>query len=105
MGIERSTFLVGADGKIAKIFSKVKPEGHAEQLVPALVLTVRIAYNDCDATVHIFAAAIVFNFETHGAIPRGAVEEADRGMAADFGGRKIPRVSLCFRPPQGTDYL
>jgi len=36
MGIERTTFLVGADGKIAKIFSKVKPEGHAEQVLAAL---------------------------------------------------------------------
>jgi peroxiredoxin Q/BCP len=36
MGIERTTFLVGADGKIAKIFPKVKPEGHAEQVLTAL---------------------------------------------------------------------
>ena len=36
MGIERSTFVVGADGKIAKIFAKVKPEGHAEQVLAAL---------------------------------------------------------------------
>ena len=36
MGIERSTFLIGADGKIAKIFAKVKPEGHAEQVLEAL---------------------------------------------------------------------
>jgi peroxiredoxin Q/BCP len=36
MGIERTTFLVGADGKIAKIFAKVKPEGHAEQVLAAL---------------------------------------------------------------------
>jgi peroxiredoxin Q/BCP len=36
MGIERTTFLVGADGKIAKIFQKVKPEGHAEQVLAAL---------------------------------------------------------------------
>jgi peroxiredoxin len=27
---------VGADGKIAKIFPKVKPEGHAEQVLAAL---------------------------------------------------------------------
>ena len=33
MGIERTTFLVGADGKIAKIFPKVKPEGHAEEVL------------------------------------------------------------------------
>jgi len=30
MGIERTTFLIGKDGKIKKIFHKVKPEGHAE---------------------------------------------------------------------------
>jgi len=36
MGIERTTFLVGGDGKIAKIFPKVKPEGHAEQVLAAL---------------------------------------------------------------------
>ena len=36
MGIERTTFLVGADGKIAKVFPKVKPEGHAEQVLAAL---------------------------------------------------------------------
>src|ERR1700728_449797 len=28
MGIERSTFLIGKDGKIKKIFHKVKPDGH-----------------------------------------------------------------------------
>lgn len=29
MGIDRSTFVVGADGKIEAIYSNVKPEGHA----------------------------------------------------------------------------
>ncbi len=33
MGIVRSTFLIGPDGKIAHIFSPVKPEGHAEQVL------------------------------------------------------------------------
>ena len=28
MGIERSTFVIDEQGKIAKIFAKVKPEGH-----------------------------------------------------------------------------
>ena len=37
MGIERSTFLIGKDGKIAKIFRKVKPEGHAEEVHAALL--------------------------------------------------------------------
>ena len=36
MGIERSTFVIGKDGKITKIFRKVKPEGHAEQVYEAL---------------------------------------------------------------------
>ena len=36
MGIERTTFLIGKDGKIARIFHKVKPEGHAEQVFQAL---------------------------------------------------------------------
>jgi len=30
MGIERSTFVVGPDGRINKIFRKVKAAGHAE---------------------------------------------------------------------------
>jgi peroxiredoxin Q/BCP len=36
MGIERTTFVIGADGKIAKIFAKVKPEGHAAEVLEAL---------------------------------------------------------------------
>jgi thioredoxin-dependent peroxiredoxin len=36
MGIERSTFVVGEDGKIEKIFLKVKPEGHAAQVLESL---------------------------------------------------------------------
>ena len=36
MGMERSTFLIGKDGKIKKIFHKVKPEGHAEEVYGAL---------------------------------------------------------------------
>jgi peroxiredoxin Q/BCP len=36
MGIERSTFVVGPDGKIAKIYRKVTPAGHAEQVLAAL---------------------------------------------------------------------
>ena len=36
MGIERTTFLIGKDGKIKKIFAKVKPEGHAEEVYQAL---------------------------------------------------------------------
>ena len=33
IGIVRSTFLIGPDGKIAHIFSPVKPEGHAEEVL------------------------------------------------------------------------
>ena len=33
MGIARTTFLIDAHGKIEKIFEKVKPEGHAEQVL------------------------------------------------------------------------
>jgi peroxiredoxin Q/BCP len=36
MGIERSTFVIGADGKIEKVFAKVKPEGHAAQVLESL---------------------------------------------------------------------
>jgi peroxiredoxin Q/BCP len=35
MGIERSTFLVGPDGKIAKVWNKVKVEGHAAEVMEA----------------------------------------------------------------------
>lgn len=33
MGIERTTFLIDKEGNIGKIFRKVKPEGHAEQVL------------------------------------------------------------------------
>jgi peroxiredoxin Q/BCP len=36
MGIERTTFLIGKDGKIRKIFPKVKPQGHAAEVLAAL---------------------------------------------------------------------
>jgi thioredoxin-dependent peroxiredoxin len=36
MGIERTTFLIDEQGKIRKIFSKVKPAGHAEEVLAAL---------------------------------------------------------------------
>jgi peroxiredoxin Q/BCP len=35
MGVERSTFLIGADGRIAKIWRKVKVPGHAEEVLAA----------------------------------------------------------------------
>jgi thioredoxin-dependent peroxiredoxin len=36
MGIERSTFVVGPDGKVERVFAKVKPEGHAAQVLESL---------------------------------------------------------------------
>ena len=36
MGIERTTFLIDEQGKIQKIFPKVKPAGHAEEVLAAL---------------------------------------------------------------------
>ncbi len=35
MGIDRSTFLIDRDGKIAKIWRKVKVPGHAEEVLKA----------------------------------------------------------------------
>ena len=32
MGIARTTFVIGPDGKIQHIFPKVKPEGHAVEV-------------------------------------------------------------------------
>ena len=32
MGIARTTFVIGPDGKIMHVFEKVKPEGHAEEV-------------------------------------------------------------------------
>lgn len=36
MGVDRSTFLVDADGKIAKVWRKVKVPGHAEKVLEAV---------------------------------------------------------------------
>jgi thioredoxin-dependent peroxiredoxin len=35
LGIHRTTFLIGEDGRIAKIFRKVKAEGHAKEVLAA----------------------------------------------------------------------
>jgi len=35
MGIERSTFLIDAEGRLARIWRKVKVEGHAEEVLAA----------------------------------------------------------------------
>jgi peroxiredoxin Q/BCP len=36
MGIERTTFLIGPDQRLLKIFPKVTPEGHAEEVLAVL---------------------------------------------------------------------
>jgi peroxiredoxin Q/BCP len=36
MGIERATFLIGADGKIAQIWNKVKVPGHSDEVLKAV---------------------------------------------------------------------
>ncbi len=36
IGIERTTFLIGPDLRLLKIFPKVKPEGHAEEVLQAI---------------------------------------------------------------------
>ncbi len=35
MGITRATFLIGSDGRVARIWPKVKIEGHAEEVLAA----------------------------------------------------------------------
>jgi thioredoxin-dependent peroxiredoxin len=42
-GIARTTFVIGPDGKILHIFTKVKPEGHAEEVLAYLKETKRAA--------------------------------------------------------------
>ncbi len=36
MGVERTTFVISPDGKIEKIYPKVKPQGHAAEVLAAL---------------------------------------------------------------------
>ena len=36
MGIARTTVIIDKDGKVAKVFEKVKPKGHAEEVEQAL---------------------------------------------------------------------
>jgi len=35
LGIERATFLIGADGKVARVWRKVKVPGHVEEVLEA----------------------------------------------------------------------
>jgi peroxiredoxin Q/BCP len=37
LGIERTTFLIGPDGKISRVFPQVKPQGHADEVIASLV--------------------------------------------------------------------
>jgi peroxiredoxin Q/BCP len=39
MGVERSTFVIGADGTLTKVMRKVKPETHADDVLAALAAT------------------------------------------------------------------
>ena len=36
MGVSRTTFVIGPDGKLTHIFNKVKPEGHAKEVLEAI---------------------------------------------------------------------
>lgn len=36
IGIARTTYVIGANGKIARVFENVKPEGHAEEVLAAV---------------------------------------------------------------------
>ncbi len=36
MGVARSTFVINKEGNIAKIFEKVKPEGHNQEIIATL---------------------------------------------------------------------
>jgi peroxiredoxin Q/BCP len=36
MGMERSTFLIGRDGRVAKAWRKVKVPGHADEVLRAV---------------------------------------------------------------------
>jgi thioredoxin-dependent peroxiredoxin len=36
MGVERATFLIGKDGRIARIWRKVRVKGHAEEVLEAV---------------------------------------------------------------------
>jgi peroxiredoxin Q/BCP len=36
MGIQRSTFLIDAEGRLAKVWKKVNVDGHDEEVIEAL---------------------------------------------------------------------
>ena len=37
MGVERATFLIGKDGRIARVWRKVRVKGHAEEVLEAVL--------------------------------------------------------------------
>lgn len=37
MGVDRTTFLIAPDGKIEHVYHKVKPDGHAQQILATLI--------------------------------------------------------------------
>ena len=41
MGVARTTFIIGPDGRIKHIFKKVKPEGHADEVLEYLKTEVK----------------------------------------------------------------
>ena len=43
MGVLRTTFVIDGEGRIAKIFRNVKPEGHAQEVEQALAESARAA--------------------------------------------------------------
>ena len=36
MGIQRSTYVIDAEGKVAKVFKRVRVDGHDQQIIDAL---------------------------------------------------------------------
>jgi peroxiredoxin Q/BCP len=36
MGIQRSTYIIDADGKVAKVFKRVRVDGHDQQIIDAI---------------------------------------------------------------------
>jgi peroxiredoxin Q/BCP len=36
VGIQRTTFVIGTDGRVAKVFENVSPQGHAQEVLNAL---------------------------------------------------------------------
>jgi len=38
MGILRTTFVIGASGRVSRVFEKVKPEGHGEEVAKFLAV-------------------------------------------------------------------